>query len=265
MLLSAAILSTNLMAADSPSVQRAWKTLDEGLHANRLEHRQQAVVAMSTLPGTNQVAVNKLVAVLQHDGSTRVRETAALALGEMKAESAKPALQKALSGNGEVAFAAAKSLTEMGDPAGQRYMTSVLKGKTKPEPGMMTNAKRDGRKNLLHPENLLFTGAAGAAGVVFPPAGAGLTAARGATNVRSHDGAGRAEAAEYISKHKDPGAVTTLEGALHDSNEAVRLQAAKGLGDEGDPAAIDKLLPLLGDSHTGVRTMAAASIVRLGH
>ncbi len=265
LVLSAAFLTGTLLAADSPTASRAWKTLDEGLHANRLEHREQTVAAMSTLPATNQQAVQKVVAILQHDGSTRVRQTAALALGDMKAQSAVPALKKALSDSPEVGFAAARSLTELGDPAGEQFMIAVLKGADKPEPGMMANARRNARQNLLHPKNLIFTGAAGASGIVFPPAAIGMTAARQAAAERSHGGSGRAEAAASLAKEKDLAALNTLEWALQDKNPAVQVEAAKGLGDLGNPASIDRLIPLLKDSHTSVRTMAAASILRLNH
>ena len=164
-----------------------------------------------------------------------------------------------------MAFAAAKSLTELGNPAGQTYMVKVLKGETKTVPGMMTNAERDARKNMLHPQNLILTGAAGAAGIAFPPAGLGLAAARQAEGDRAHGGGGRVQAAAAISKQNTPVALNALEGALKDSNPAVQTEAAKGLGDLGNPSSVDKLIPLLSDSHTRVRTMAAASIIRLTH
>jgi HEAT repeat protein len=265
LVLSAAFLTGTLLAADSPTASRAWNTLDEGLRANRLEHREQTVAALSTLPGTNPQAVQKVVSILQHDGSTQVRQTAALALGDMKAQSAVPELQKALSDSPEVAFAAAKSLTELGNPAGEQYMITVLKRASKPEPGMMANARRNARKDLLHPQNLIFTGAAGATGIVFPPAAIGVSAAHQSVALRSHGGDGRAAAATYLAKEKDTEALNTLEWALKDHNPAVQVEAAKGLGDLGNPASIDRLIPLLKDPHIRVRTMAAASIIRLSH
>ncbi len=263
--LSAAILTGMLPAADAPVINNAWKALDEGLHANRLEHREQAVEAVATLPGSNERAVQKVVALLQHDGSVRVRQTAALALGEMKAQSAVPALKKALTDKPEVAFAAAKSLTEMGDPAGERYMMAVLNGKDKTTPGMESTAVRKARSNLLHPQNLVMMGGTTAAGFVFPPAGVGMAAAMQTKNLRSHGGSGRAAAASYVAKSGDPASITVLETALKDNNPAVQIAAAKGLGDLGNPASIGHLTPLLGNSHPGVAAMAAASIIRLSH
>ncbi len=262
---SAAILAGNLLAADSQAVSKAWKALDDGLHDGRMEHRQQTVAALSTLPGTDTRAVQKVVNAMEHDSSVRVRQTAALALGQMKAQSAVPALEKALTDNQEVGFAAAKSLTELGSPAGEDYMVAVLKGATKPGPGMTTSFHRNARNQMLHPGGLALTGAAGASGLVFPPAGIGLAAAKEASGTMPHGKAGRVEAAADLAKHNDPASVDALQGALKDKNPDVQAQAAKGLGDLGDPASIVKLQPLLTDPHIRARTMAAASIIRLSH
>ena len=48
---------------------------------------------------------------------------------------------------GEVAFAAAKALTDIGDPSGRPMLIAVLAGERKDTPSMMTNAMREAKKS----------------------------------------------------------------------------------------------------------------------
>jgi len=69
--------------------QAAWVQIDKGLKSGDFEHRRQSLVALATIDGSNPEAVNRVEAAL-HDSDARVRQQAALALGEMKAKSAIP-------------------------------------------------------------------------------------------------------------------------------------------------------------------------------
>ena len=57
-----------------------------------------------------------------------VRQSAALALGEMNAYAAIPWLKQALNDSPEVAFGAAKALTKLGDSSGRDVLIAVMAG-----------------------------------------------------------------------------------------------------------------------------------------
>jgi HEAT repeat protein len=253
-------LVPNLTAASPDS---AWDTLNRYLHSDTVAHRRQALAAVSTMDASDERAVNAARQAL-HDESAQVRKVAAMALGEMKAKQAIPDLKAALDDTGEVAFAAAKALIDMGDPDDARdVIVDVLSGERKDTPGMMTNAMRTAKHKLRHPQGLFLMGAEDATGAMFGPASMGLMAAVDASALRGKGAPGRAAAAAYLAKDPNPYAVTLLEWALDDDNHVVRLEAAKALGKRGNAASIPKLQALLDDSHTSVRVIAAASILRI--
>ncbi len=251
-----------LTAAESGDPS-AWAELDKGLKSGDFEHRRQALVALATLDGSDDGAVHRAEEALRSEDG-RVRQQAALALGAMKATRAIPSLKDALNDDGEVAFAAAKALIEMGDPAGRDMLVAVLAGERKASPGMMTNAVREAQRRVKHPEGMILMGAEDAAGTMFGPAGMALTAVTDAAHLRSKGAPARAAAAAYLAKDPDPYAVTLLEWALNDESRMVRIEAAKGLGLRGNADSIPKLQELLKDDHNAVRTMAAAAMIRLG-
>jgi HEAT repeat protein len=247
-------------AANGPQVS-AWAELDKSLQDDS-DHKRLALAALATIDGPNAEAVKRAEAALR-DKDPLVRQSAALALGQMKAKQSVPALQLALDDTGEVAFAAAKALTEIGDPSGRPMLIAVLAGERKDTPGMLTNAMREAKKKIKHPEGLMLMGAQDAAGAMFGPPALGITVARDAVDLHSKGTPGRAAAAAYLAKDPDPYAVLLLEWALADDNQLVRAEAAKGLGHRGNQDSIPKLQALLNDPHTRVRTMAAASIINL--
>jgi HEAT repeat protein len=257
------VLSFTMAGADRSPREAAWAALDKGLHDADLDDRRQAAVALATIDASNQEAVNRLVEILKNDKSTRVRQQAALALGQMKAAQAIPALKDALEDTSEVAFAAAKALMDLGDQGGRGLLVAVLSGERKDTPGVMTNARREAERRLKHPEELLLMGVEDATGAMFGPAAMGIEAARETSDLHAKGAPGRAAAAAYLAKDPDPYAVTLLEWALADDSSYVRVEAAKGLGQRGNAESIAKLVPLLQDRKNSVRTMAAASIIRL--
>uniref|UniRef100_Q027C4 PBS lyase HEAT domain protein repeat-containing protein n=1 Tax=Solibacter usitatus (strain Ellin6076) TaxID=234267 RepID=Q027C4_SOLUE len=239
----------------------AWAILDKALQDDS-EHKRIALAALATIPGSNPKAVLRAESALE-DKDAEVRQAAAMALGQMKAREAVPYLKKALDDTGEVAFAAAKALTEIGDPSGRDVLIEVLAGERKDTPGIVTNAMRTAKNKIHHPGGLILMGAQDATGAMFGPASWGIVAAKDAVDLRGKGTPGRAAAAAYLVKDPDPYAVTLLEWALGDENQFVRAEAAKGLGQRGTSESIAKLQPLLDDPHTRVRAMAAASIINL--
>jgi HEAT repeat protein len=258
-----ALLSSVSYLTAADTVTHAWEVIDRGIHSGDFERRLQTLVALSAVDGSNQEAVRRVVDALKNDKDARVREEAALALGQMKATSAIPDLRAALDDKGEVAFAAAKALTDLGDASGRDTLIAVFAGERKTNPGIATNAVREAQHRIKHPEGMILMGADAAAGSMFAPAAMGLTALQQTAGLHSKGSPARAAAVAYLEKDPDPYAVTLLEWALGDDSKMVRFQAAKGLAKRGNAASIAKLEPLLEDDHNAVRTMAAAAIVQL--
>jgi HEAT repeat protein len=264
----AAIVALQTMLAAEPvdtksEARGAWKVIDDSIRdGNSQEHRQQALAALSTFAADNAEAIQRAVAAL-HDKDAVIRRSAALALGELKAHSALGDLKQMLNDTPEVSFAAAKALTELGDTNGRDVMIAVLAGERKDAPGMFTNAMRDAKDRLHHPEGLFLMGTEDAAGSMFGPASMIIPAVQDTADLKSKGAPGKAAAVAYLAKYPDPYAVQLLEWALDDGNQFVRLEAAKALGDRGNSGSIQKLDKLLDDQHNIVRDMAAVSILRI--
>lgn len=259
---SSAAQTTSTADRQAPDSVRdaAFATLNTALNGS-FDHKLQALSAIGTIPGTDERAVKMAVEAL-HSKDTQIRVAAANALGEMKATSAAPELKAAFDDTGEVAFAAARALVTMGDPAGREVLVAVIAGDRKDTPGILTNAVRDARKQMRHPEGLLLMGAGDASGAMFgAPAAIPFAATRDAFKMKGVSG--RAAAAAALEKDPEPYAVTLLEWALTDSNWEVRACAAKALGKRGNMDSIPKLHDLLADPRDTVRTLAAASIIRI--
>jgi HEAT repeat protein len=241
----------------------AWKVIDDSIrNGSSQEHREQALAALSTFGSSNAGAIERAVAAL-HDKDAIIRRSAAITLGELNAHSALGDLKQALNDTPEVSFAAAKALTRLGDTSGRDVMIAVLAGERKDTPGMFTNAMREAKNRLHHPEGLFLMGTEDAAGSMFGPASMVIPAVKDTADLKSKGAPGRAAAVAYLAKYPDRYAVQLLEWALDDDNQFVRLEAAKALGDRGDSGSIAKLDKLLDDQHNIVRDMAAVSILRI--
>lgn len=261
MIAPALVLTMMLFQATGDGSKTAWAVLDKSL-GDSSARRQQALAAVGSIGEPNPGAVQRAEAALQ-DKDTLVREAAALALGELNAPDSIPALKHALEDSPEVAFAAAKSLTRLGDASGRDVVVAVLAGERKGGPGMVTNAVRKAKGELHHPTGLVLDGAKDATSAMFPPAGMVFPATKDAMDLKGKGAPGRAAAAAYLALDPDPYAVTLLEWALNDDSEWVRMEAAKDLGARGNSGSLDKLTAALNDEHTGVRDFAAAAIIRI--
>jgi HEAT repeat protein len=260
--LSYALLHAAAGAELPANAQTAWDVLDKSLHDGSTERRQQAIAALSTM-GEIDGAVKRATLMLD-DKDPLVRQSAALALGAMHAHAAAPRLEQAVDDSSpEVAFAAAKALIEIGDPAGEPMLIAVLSGERKDGPGMMTNAMRKAKDKLHHPAGLALMGAQDATGAMFGPVSFVIPAVKDAVDLKGKGAPGRAAAAAYLVKDPDPYAIALLEWALGDDNQFVRFEAARGLGQRGNAGSIPKLEADLNDSKTMVRDMVAAAIIRI--
>src|SRR5579862_7406403 len=92
----------------------AWDVLKQGLVEKNLDKHRQALTATGSI-GLAPEAV-QLVEEALKDMDPLIRQTAAAELGQMKSKQSIPALKAALDdSDGQVAFAAAKALWDMGD------------------------------------------------------------------------------------------------------------------------------------------------------
>jgi hypothetical protein len=257
-------LSANGAAVESSTQPSAWKVIDASLAEPNSEHRLEALKAIGMIAAPNPQAVQRAENALQQDKDTLVRSTAALILGELKAESSIPKLKEALQDKGEVAFAAAKALTALGDTSGRDFLIAVVAGERKDvQPGIMTNAMRKAKSDMHHPQQVIFMGAEDATGAMFGPAAIVFPAVKSTVDMKGKGEPGRAAAAAYLAKDPEPYAITLLEWALGDESRWVKIEAAKGLGQRGNAGSIVKLQPLLVNDHNFVRDIAAAAIIRI--
>jgi HEAT repeat protein len=254
-------LSGFAQTALAPAVKEAWDVLDKSLAGNS-DHRQEALASIATIALNDREAVQRARTALA-DKDSQVRVAAALALGELRGQSAIPDLTKALDDSAEVSFAAAQSLTQLGDPAGREVLIAVLNGDRKDAPGIFGSAARKAKDKMHHPEGLLLMGARDATGAMFGPVSFVIPVVKDTIELRKSGTPGRAVAVAYLARYPDANAIQLLEWALGDESRYVRLEAAKELGERGNSASIAKLEPVLRDEHTMIRDMAAASIIRI--
>jgi len=237
-----------------------WEILSGGATDHNLIHRQEALAALGTV-GPNARAIRLVVAALEdHDAS--VRQLAARNLGEMRARSAIPKLRQALKDDsGEVCFAAAKSLWDMGDRSGRQVFIDILAGEKSNSPGLVKEQLTSAKRKLHDPKELAFIGAEEAAGALFGPAGWGIKIMKEATKDRS--ASARAMSASILAHDRNEDSRQQLHDALWDKNWLVREAAAQALGASRQRDQISYLQDLLQDDKAAVRYMAAASIIRL--
>ncbi len=249
-------------APEQPNVT-AWNVLTTAaLQAKNPDHRREAVAAIAAI-GPAPEAIKLLEEVLQKDPEHMVRQTAAAALGDMRATQAIPALKTALDDpSGEVAFSAAKALWDLGDPTGKAMFEEILTGERKNSESFVGAAMSDARRTFRDPKKLAMIGAQEASGALLGPFSMGFTVARGM--MKDTGASGRALAAEYMAKECDARAVQLYQWVLkEDGNWLVKAASARGLGKCGDAKDIPLLETYLEDSHEPLKYQAAAAIVRL--
>lgn len=241
-----------------------WTVLKQGIVDGNTDNRRQAMLAAGSIGATPEAV--RFVQEGLKDKETIVRQTAAAVLGQLKAEESIPVLKRALSDNAEVAFTAAKALTEMGDPDGQSFLIEVLTRERKDKPGFIQQNLKNAKKQLT-PTELALMGAKEAAGVLLGPAAIGIVVIEKVVKGGKSDGvSGRTIAIAELGAHCDDHIRKLLEWALTDSDISVRAAAARELGRCGNADNIPKLQDAMNDEHAAVRYMAAASVIRLsGH
>jgi HEAT repeat protein len=239
----------------------AWDVLKPGLVDTNPLNRRQAVTAAGAI-GLDPEAVRLVEAALK-DNDSLIRATAAAELGEMRSRESFPVLKAALDDPaGEVGFAAAKALWDMGDKTGRGFIEDVVAGQQSATDGGVKGAMHRANRLRYDPKGMAVLGAKEASGALLGPFNIGVIAAEqvfknGAVAVRM-------QALNLLAQDCDTQTFKLLEAASTDDKTwAERAAAAKALGRCGNPDAIPKLEQNLADSNVAVRFMSAAAIIRL--
>jgi len=239
----------------------AWEVLKQGLAEKNLDKHRQALTATGSI-GVAPEAV-QLVEQALKDMDPLIRQTAAAELGQMKSKQSIPALKAALDdSDGQVAFAAAKALWDMGDKSGRSLVEDVITGDEKTSEGLISGAKRDAQRKMHDPKALALMGLKEASGALLGPFNIGIVAAEQA--FKDGSAGGRTLAVALLSDDCDAQTLSLLDWSFtNDKSWTVRAAAAKGLGKCGSSDSIPKLETALSDSHEAVKAMSAAAIIRL--
>lgn len=239
----------------------AWDVLKPGLTDTNPLTRRQAVTATGSI-GLDPEAVRLVEAALK-DTDPLIRATAAAELGEMKSRQSFPALKAALDDPaGEVGFAAAKALWDMGDKTGRGFIEDVVAGQQKATDGGLKGAMRRADRLRHSPKEMAILGAKEASGALLGPFNIGVIATE--QLLKNNAVAVRMEALNMLAEDCDTQTFKLLEVASTDAKTwAEKAAAAKALGRCGNPDAIPKLEQNLSDSNVAVKFMSAAAIIRL--
>ena len=239
----------------------AWEVLKQSLVDKNPDKRRQAVASTGSI-GLMPEAI-RLVEEALHDKEPIVRQTAAAELAEMKSMQSIKALETEVDDpNGEVAFAAAKALLDLGDMSGKFVLEDVLTGEQKTSSGMINGAVQDAKRKMRDPKALAMMGINEASGALLGPLNMGVIAAE--QSLKDGGAVGRSLAAGLLAKNCDARSLQLLDWAFtNDKNWAVKAAAAKGLGQCGNADSIPKLEQGLSDSHEAVKDMSAAAIIRI--
>jgi HEAT repeat protein len=239
----------------------AWEVLKTGLNDKNPDKRRQAVTAIGSI-GLETEPIQLVEGALR-DPDSLVRETAAAELGQMKAKQSIPSLKTAMDdAAGEVAFAAAKALWDMGDRSGRDLLEDVIAGQQATSEGALKGAVRDAKRKMHDPKALAVMGFREASGVLLGPFNIGIIAAE--QMFKEGSAGGRALAATLLAQDCDAESVRLLEwSTTSDKNWAVKAASAKALGQCGNPDAIPTLEQNLANSNPAVNSMSAAAIIKL--
>jgi HEAT repeat protein len=243
-------------------VKTAWDLLKPGLADTNPLNRRQAVTAVGAV-GLDPEAIRLVEEALKGDSDSLIRATAAAELGEMKSRQSFPALKAALGDPaGEVGFAAARSLWDMGDKTGRGFLEDVVAGQQKATDDGVKGAVHKTKRMAHDPKAMAVLGAKEASGALLGPFNIGVIASEQAFKNTAESA--RMLALNLLAEDCDSQTLKLLEtAATGDRPWAVKAAAAKAVGRCGYPEAIPKLEQNLADSNAAVRFMSAAAIIRL--
>jgi HEAT repeat protein len=257
------LLATIALAQTSTSNPRltAKEVLNEGLRSKNPETRKQAVLAVGLF--RDSPAARQLLLPMVKDSDAEVRIAVISSLADLNDPAVIPPLRRLLDDPvPEVAFAAAKALLNLHQPAGEEAIIAVVEGEKKAGSNPI-RAKFRGMERMMHtPGSAFLLGLRQGAGFAPVP---GLGEGMGALQdlLLDKETSPQATAALLLSKDKSAAARRALREALFNEHWPVRAAAAQAIAMSNDPKRAALLVPLLDDGNEKVRFRAAGAWMRL--
>jgi HEAT repeat protein len=213
----------------------------------------RALGLLRDTPRARELAENAL-----KDPKPEVRESAAIALGQMHATESIPKLEHVLSDTKiKVVMAAAHSLRELkDDKSAYAVYYGLLTGQRKSGEGVIEQQM----ETLKNPRELAKIGLSEGIGYI-PFAGIGWDAYR--TLHKKDPNPVRASAAIFLAHDPDPATSKALVNATNDKNWIVRAAALEAIAQRGDTSLLPKVQLKFSDKNPKVRYSAAGAVIRL--
>ena len=247
---------------NSADQERAYTILHDGIESRDSQVRLQTIIATSMI-GKSPIVFERLERALT-DKDVEVRIAAANTLGDFKAIEAAPALRQVLHDDPvpEVAFAAAKALFTLRDPAGREALTEVFDRRITGQSNILRKQARDffGKFHSLK-SSLTTVFMEGIGFVPVPGAGAGVSAV--AELLTDPELTPRASAVLMLGREKDAETTDVLRRALYDKDWSVRAAGAQAIARSARTELQTALVPLFDDSKDKVRFRAAGAYIHL--
>jgi len=249
-----------LHSTTAEDIQQAWSMLSTAVEdAKHPDVRIQALAALGTM-GSNPRS-NKMILAAFDDTDVDVRTAAVLAAGQTKNRMLATAIRAKLDDKEpQVDFAAAITLSKMGDRSGEDILAAVVNGDRKASATLMNGTMHTVNKDFHNPASIAKLGALQGASILLGPFGFGITA----YEYLRKNGAdlSRITAIEELAKLKTAPIHKELIDALSDKDTGVRAAAAKALGEYRDKPTATALLNLFADPKRPARLTAAAAYIR---
>ncbi len=262
LLLCRAVMPGDINQTPPRNAEHARSILKEGIESKQPDIRVQTIFAAGMI-GRHERVLAPLERCLQ-DEDIQVRIAAVHALADLKLPESKPALEKTLNTDDvpEVAFAAAKALYALNDPAGQAALLDVYNERTNPNSNFLKKQTREFMRNFRSfGSATMFIVSEGIGYVPVPGVGEGFTAM---TELLSDpDLSPRATVVLLLAKQKTPETLKLLKKALSDDDWSVRASAAQMIAHTARTEVRESLVPLFEDKKEKVRFRAAAAYLHL--
>ena len=252
------LLAVGLWAAPVDDARRA---LTDAAHSKEGDQRREAALALSLVPAKDPAVA--LLNQLAKDKDYQVRVAAIDTLGDLNEKRRIDLIRSALKDDvPEVAFAAAKALFSMKDPAGPHALMSVYDGDVKGRSNFFQKEIRDSWRRLKTPRSALFFAVESGVGFVpVPGVGAGYSAL--SSILADSDFSARAVSLLTVCTRKSKNCDEMLGTAFEDEDWTVRAAAIHIVTAGNFVSLKPNVANLIADKKTKVRLRAAAAYLRM--
>lgn len=242
-------------------IDEARQALTDAAHNREGDLRRETALVLSLVPAKDPVV--GLLTKLAADKDYQVRVAAVDTLGELNGKGYVDVVKSALRDPvPEVAFAAAKALYTLKDPAGIQALQSIYEGETKGRSNFFQKEIRDSWRRLKTPRSaFFFTLENGLGFVPVPGVGAGYNALMGILS--DSEFSARAVSLLTVCATKGQTCNEMLGTAFNDDDWTVRAAAIHVVTSTNWTGMEGKIAGLMQDKKNKVRLRAAAGYLRL--